>query len=579
MQRAKVGFGGPGTGTSGRSAASRALSRVARALGAVSLTALGLFLSTALGSGAELAQAAPCDPPIQNAIVCENSKPGNPQSEWDVSGGGDPNIQGFATDISVNHGQTVHFKIDTAYSAYHLDIYRMGYYGGDGARKVATVTPSASLPQKQPACLDDPTTGLTDCGNWAESASWAVPADAVSGIYFAKLVRDGGASDGSHIFFIVRDDASHSNLLFQTQDTTWEAYNQYGGRSLYQSNDGGPGTNPARAYKVSYNRPLTSAVRSPRTLRSTPSTRWSAGWSETATTSPTSPGWTAPGSGARSSITRPSSRSATTSTGLAPSATTSRRPGPPASTSPSSRATRASGRPAGSPAPPTARPPTGEPSSVTRRPTPTPRSTRARATPGLDGDVARSPLQPAGRRRSSGERGHGHDVQGQLRHLRDRRAGGRRQDAHLAQHQHRVASPGPDRHPGRRHPRVRVGRGARQRLPSSGAGAAFIDHEERRPDPSGLRLHVRHRHGDPPHDPVQGPERRARLRRRHDPVVLGTRRKSRSRRLDPRPAHAAGDGQRARRHGRPARHAAGRPGRGYRLDRHGSPQLRDQLAA
>ena len=254
MQRAKLGFGGPGRGTSGRSAASRALPRVARALGAVSLTALGLFLFTALGSGAELAQAAPCDPPIQNAIVCENSKPGNPQSEWDVSGGGDPNIQGFATDISVDQGQTVHFKIDTTYSAYHLDIYRMGYYGGDGARKVATVP---GLAQNQDPCLDDSTTGLIDCGNWAESASWAVPADAVSGIYFAKLVRDGGTSDGSHIFFIVRDDASHSNLLFQTSDTTWEAYNQYGGRSLYSSDTGGPGTNPDRAYKVSYNRPLT----------------------------------------------------------------------------------------------------------------------------------------------------------------------------------------------------------------------------------------------------------------------------------------------------------------------------------
>ncbi|MGA8217132.1 MAG: N,N-dimethylformamidase beta subunit family domain-containing protein [Solirubrobacterales bacterium] len=209
-----------------------------------------------------MAQAAPCDPLVQNPIVCENSKPGNPASEWDISGGGagDPNLQGFATDISVNHGETVHFKIDTPYSAYHLDIYRMGYYNGDGARKVVTVTPSASLPQTQPDCIDDPTTtGLTDCGNWAESASWAVPADAVSGIYFAKLVRDGGgASDGSHIFFIVRDDTGQSDLLFQTQDTTWEAYNQYGGRSLYQSSDGGPGTNPARAYKVSYNRPLTT---------------------------------------------------------------------------------------------------------------------------------------------------------------------------------------------------------------------------------------------------------------------------------------------------------------------------------
>ncbi len=216
-----------------------------------------IALSWALaGLFATHASAAPCDPPIANQIVCENSKPGNPQSEWDIADpAGDPSIQGFATDISVDQGQTVQFKINTDSTAYHLDIYRMGYYGGDGARRVATVTPSASLPQNQPGCLNDAATGLVDCGNWAVSASWAVPADAVSGIYFAKLVRDDAPSGGSHILFVVRDDGSHSDLLFQTSDTTWQAYNRYGGNSLYT---GGPGTDPGRAYKVSYNRPLTT---------------------------------------------------------------------------------------------------------------------------------------------------------------------------------------------------------------------------------------------------------------------------------------------------------------------------------
>ncbi len=60
--------------------------------------------------------------------------------------------------------------------------------------------------------------------------------------------------------FIVRDDDGHSDLLFQTSDTTWQAYNQYGGNSLYV---GGPGTNPGRAYKVSYNRPFTTRGTSP----------------------------------------------------------------------------------------------------------------------------------------------------------------------------------------------------------------------------------------------------------------------------------------------------------------------------
>ncbi|MGH9418784.1 MAG: N,N-dimethylformamidase beta subunit family domain-containing protein, partial [Thermoanaerobaculia bacterium] len=57
----------------------------------------------------------------------------------------------------------------------------------------------------------------------------------------------------SHIVFIVRADGSNSALLFQTSDTGWQAYNNYGGNSLYV---GSPGTNPGRAYKVSYNRPF-----------------------------------------------------------------------------------------------------------------------------------------------------------------------------------------------------------------------------------------------------------------------------------------------------------------------------------
>jgi Domain of unknown function (DUF4082)/Bacterial Ig-like domain/Bacterial Ig domain len=184
-----------------------------------------------------------------NAVVAENCLPGQPASEWDISGVGDTTIQGYAAQFSVNRGTTVQFKVATNATAYRFDIYRMGYYGGAGARRVATVTPSAALPQTQPSCLNDAASGLIDCGNWAVSGSWAVPATATSGIYFAKVTRTdtGGAS---HIVFVVRDDASTSNLLFQTADTTWQAYNEYGGNSLYTGNPVG------RAYKVSYNRPF-----------------------------------------------------------------------------------------------------------------------------------------------------------------------------------------------------------------------------------------------------------------------------------------------------------------------------------
>jgi hypothetical protein len=205
----------------------------------------------ALATAAPAAEAAPCDPPVASEIACENSKPGNPASEWDVAGSGDAGIQGFTTDVSADQGQTVQFKIDSVTSLYRLDIYRMGWYGGQGARRVATVRPLGGVLQ-QPSCLTETSTGLVDCGNWSVSASWTVPVDAVSGIYFAKLVREDGPGGSSHVVFVVRDDDGRSELLFQTSDTTWQAYNRYGGNSLYTGSPAG------RAYKVSYNRPFTT---------------------------------------------------------------------------------------------------------------------------------------------------------------------------------------------------------------------------------------------------------------------------------------------------------------------------------
>ncbi len=125
-------------------------------------------------------------------IAQENQLAGSPASEWDIDGAGSDNIQGYAAQISVNHGERIDFKIDTDADDYRLDIYRIGYYGGMGARKVATVQPSVSLPQNQPDPIVDFDTGLVDAGNWRVSASWNVPSDATSGVYIAKLVREDG---------------------------------------------------------------------------------------------------------------------------------------------------------------------------------------------------------------------------------------------------------------------------------------------------------------------------------------------------------------------------------------------------
>uniref|UniRef100_A0A832I353 DUF4082 domain-containing protein n=1 Tax=Eiseniibacteriota bacterium TaxID=2212470 RepID=A0A832I353_UNCEI len=186
----------------------------------------------------------------QNPIVAENALPGNPASEWEVSGAGDPSIQGFATDISVNRGGTIGFKVSTDAAQFEIRIYRLGWYGGDGARLVATIGPLAGAVQAVPP--PDPTTGLVDCGAWAQSAAWAVPGGAVSGIYLARLVRL-DTQGASHVVFVVRDDASTSDLLFKTSDATWQAYNVFGGNSLYVGTTSYPG---GHATHVSYNRPF-----------------------------------------------------------------------------------------------------------------------------------------------------------------------------------------------------------------------------------------------------------------------------------------------------------------------------------
>src|SRR5215469_2087859 len=232
---------------------------------------IGLLLAVLLGVlslvGTQPASAAgPCGPPVTSVIACENTQPGDPPSDWQVSGQGDTTIQGFATSMSVLPGQTISFKINTPSTRYHIDILRVGYYQGSGATKVvSSMQPTATLPQSQPACKNDTApTGLIDCGNWAVSASWTVPSNAVSGLYLAHLKRDDTSTgNGSLIPFVVRNDSSHSDILFQTDDETWQAYNSQGGNSLYACASNCPPGSPTAykgASKVSYNRPWHTAL-------------------------------------------------------------------------------------------------------------------------------------------------------------------------------------------------------------------------------------------------------------------------------------------------------------------------------
>ena len=217
---------------------------------------------------------------MSDRIVAENAitEGRAPQSYWDVPHSNA--IEGFATDISVNAGNTVDFKInvnDGAGTDYKVEIFRLGYYGGDGAREVAEWTNGNAVNQDLP--LYDQDRGLVDAGNWAVTDSWVIPADAVSGVYLARVQRldangDPIPGEANQIPFIVRNDGLEADIVLQTSDTTWQAYNGWHG-GLGNANPSGPnfyGDNSGlvdhdpipnsgsfaqdRAYAVSYNRPL-----------------------------------------------------------------------------------------------------------------------------------------------------------------------------------------------------------------------------------------------------------------------------------------------------------------------------------
>jgi hypothetical protein len=192
--------------------------------------------------------------PFTNTVVfLENQKPGT--TSWLLtnptpSSGG---IEGYASATSVARGEQINFLVNTTNSAYVLDVYRIGWYGGTGARQVFGPVVVPGTVQAIPAIQSN--TLLVECA-WTNPFTLTVtnnpddPTDWASGAYVAKLT---GLEDGyqSYIIFAVRDDERASDLLAQMSFSTYEAYNPWGGTSLY-----GTVVVPTAGKKVSFNRPF-----------------------------------------------------------------------------------------------------------------------------------------------------------------------------------------------------------------------------------------------------------------------------------------------------------------------------------
>ena len=175
-------------------------------------------------------------------IAKENAQPGTSNWKLPDDEGRRNAIRGFADATSVDAGDDVRLFVDSRLP-WRAEAYRVGWYDGLGGRLVWRSDEQDASPQ--PPLVIDPATGRREAP-WAESLAVSTAGDWPPGAYLLKLTNEGGAS---WVPLTVRDDGSAADLVVIMGVTTWQAYNRFGGASLYD------GAGAARSQVVSFDRP------------------------------------------------------------------------------------------------------------------------------------------------------------------------------------------------------------------------------------------------------------------------------------------------------------------------------------
>jgi hypothetical protein len=151
-------------------------------------------------------------------------------------------LEGYASRTTVSQGDTLALHVQSTYPTYTLSVWRVGLRIEPVAGFTST---EAGQVFTSPANVWE-----TGCG-WPVTKRLVIPAGFAPGAYAVRLqYRDYFA----WIPFVVRPriPGSTSKILVQLAVDTWQAYNAYGGKSLYRSIVPG---DPTRAYRVSFDRP------------------------------------------------------------------------------------------------------------------------------------------------------------------------------------------------------------------------------------------------------------------------------------------------------------------------------------
>lgn len=182
-----------------------------------------------------------------NPIVMENGNGGT--GDWQLTrvrvdrpdGCRSAVIEGYCSKQSVAAGEKIEIMVSTEPAAdFRIEIFRTGYYGGRGARRMKVLGPLHGEPQTVPK--PDART-MHEC-RWKASAVLTVPENWPSGVYVGRLTTlpTEGAQPywQSYVIFIVRDERP-ADVLFQCSDNTWQAYNGWPYKSSLYTHPKGNG--------------------------------------------------------------------------------------------------------------------------------------------------------------------------------------------------------------------------------------------------------------------------------------------------------------------------------------------------
>jgi N,N-dimethylformamidase beta subunit-like, C-terminal len=185
-------------------------------------------------------------------LAAENLRPGT--GTWRIPKSAPRRIEGFADHVSAKVGDRVRLFVSTPARGFHVEAYRFGWYGGDLARLIWRSDRVAGHRQTKTRFFA--ATRMVEAA-WKPSLAFRITADWVDGAYLLLLVGTDGSK--SYVPLTIRNDASHADLVIQLPTTTWQAYNLWGGYSLYF----GPGGASNRSYVVSYDRPYSTSRGAP----------------------------------------------------------------------------------------------------------------------------------------------------------------------------------------------------------------------------------------------------------------------------------------------------------------------------